>query len=284
MENRDILHAGKFGNMVWEGELPMLTFPSLDETGIVKHGFTSREGGVSEGIFRSLNLGFSRGDREEAVRENLKRVAKALKIKEDSFVFTHQTHTVNVKRVYAEDAGKGFIKERDWSDVDGLITDEPGLMLSAFFADCVPLYFVDPVNRAIGLSHSGWRGTVNRMGRVTTEAMKEAFGTNPADLICAVGPSICGSCYEVGPEVAEEFIVAFGGRAGEILRDDRNGKFHLDLKKANRIILEEAGVEPDHITDSGICTCCYPDILFSHRASKGRRGTLGAFLSLKEVQ
>ena len=274
------MDADVFGNMEIRTELPLLTFPALTASGLVKHGFTTRMGGVSEGIFSTLNLSFSRGDREDAVRENFRRVAQALGVSEDSFVFTDQTHTVNVLRVTGADAGKGFVRERGWSDIDGLITDEPNLTLSAFFADCVPLYFVDPVHRAIGLSHSGWRGTVNRMGRVTIEAMREEFGTDPAELICAVGPCICGSCYEIGPEVAEQFAAGFGSRQEDILKDDRNGKFHLDLKKANRMILEEAGVKPENITDSGVCTCCHPDLLFSHRASKGRRGNLGAFLAL----
>lgn len=270
----------KIGNMMIQTKLPLLTFPSLTETGLVKHCFTTREGGVSEGIFRSLNLSFSRNDREDAVRENFRRVAEALEVDKDSFVFTDQTHTTNVLRVTADDAGKGFTRERGWNDIDGLITNEPGLTLSAFFADCVPLYFVDPVHKAIGLSHSGWRGTANRMGSVTIEAMKREFETDPAELVCAIGPCICGSCYEIGPEVAEQFAEGFGHRKDDILRDDRNGKYHLDLKKANRLILEEAGVRPENISDSGVCTCCYPDLLFSHRASKGRRGNLGAFLAL----
>ena len=281
MNDQFLFEKAMMGNMKVETSLPLLTFPSLSGTGLVRHGFTTRDGGVSEGIFRSLNLSFSRGDREEAVRENFRRTAAALGVTEDSFVFTDQTHTVNVRRVYKEDAGKGFTKPRDWQDVDGLITDEPGLTLGAFFADCVPLYFLDPVHKAIGLSHSGWRGTAGRMGRVTVESMKEAFGSEPADLICAVGPCICGDCYEIGPEVAEQFAAAFGNRQEEILRDDHNGKYHLDLKKANRIVLEEAGVRPENITDSGVCTCCLPELLFSHRASHGRRGNLGAFLALR---
>ena len=281
MNDQFLFEKAMMGNMKVETGLPLLTFPSLSGTGLVRHGFTTRDGGVSEGIFRSLNLSFSRGDREEAVRENFRRTAAALGVAEDSFVFTDQTHTVNVRRVYKEDAGKGFTKPRDWQDVDGLITDEPGLTLGAFFADCVPLYFLDPVHKAIGLSHSGWRGTAGRMGRVTVESMKEAFGSEPADLICAVGPCICGDCYEIGPEVAEQFAAAFGNRQEEILRDDHNGKYHLDLKKANRIVLEEAGVRPENITDSGVCTCCLPELLFSHRASHGRRGNLGAFLALR---
>ncbi len=268
------------GAMAVRGTLPLLTFPSLEAVGLVRHGFTTREGGVSEGIYRSLNLSFSRGDDPEAVHENFRRAAEALGVTPDCFVFTDQTHTANVLRVDASDAGKGIMRPRGYSDVDGLITDAPGIVLSAFFADCVPLYFVDPVHKAIGLSHSGWRGTVQRMGQATADAMAAAFGTRPEDLICGIGPCICQDCYEVSADVAEHFAGEFPGHEAALLRDDHNGKFHLDLKAANRIVLEEVGVPAEQITDSGICTCCEPENLFSHRASKGRRGNLAAFLGL----
>ena len=148
-----------------------------------------------------MNLSFTRGDEEAAVRENYRRLARALGAEVGQFVCSDQTHTVNVRRVTAADAGKGLTRERDYRDVDGLITDEPGLVLSTFYADCVPLYVVDPVHRAIGMSHSGWRGTAARMGAVTLSAMQEAYGTRPEDVVCAVGPSICKDCYEVSADV-----------------------------------------------------------------------------------
>lgn len=265
-----------------EHTVPLLKFHNLEASGIVKHGFTTRAGGVSEGIFSSMNLSFTRGDKEEAVRENYKRLAKTLDVSYEKFVFTDQTHTINVRKVTAEDAGRGLIKERGYTDVDGLITDVPGLVLSTFYADCVPLFFVDKVHHAIGLSHSGWRGTVARMGHVTLEAMHKEYGTNPEDVICAVGPSICQDCYEVSEDVAEEFQREFLGHEDEILIAKENNKYQLDLWKANEIILLEAGVKPEHLAVTNICTCCNPKLLFSHRASHGKRGNLGAFLCLKE--
>lgn len=259
---------------------PMLVYPLLEQTGIVKHCFTTRQGGVSEGIFESLNLSFSRGDKREAVEENFHRVAKALGTEYEKFVFTDQTHTTNVKRVGKEDAGKGLTRERDYTDVDGLITNEPGIVLSTFYADCVPLYFVDSVHRAIGLSHSGWRGTVGRMGQVTLEAMSREFGTKPEEVICAIGPSICQSCYEISEDVAKEFQKEFPNYEKEILIDKGNGKYQLDLWRTNEIILLEAGVKPEHLAVTNICTCCNEKLLFSHRASHGKRGNLGAFLAL----
>ena len=181
----------------------------------------------------------------------------------------------------AEDAGNGLTREREFHDTDGLITDVPGLVLSTFYADCVPLYFVDPVHCAIGLSHSGWRGTVNRMGKATIEAMRREYGSRPEELRCAIGPSICQDCYEVSGDVAVEFERAFAGHGHEILIAKENGKYQLDLWKANEIVLLDAGVLPEHIEITDICTCCNPDLLFSHRASHGKRGNLGAFLCLK---
>lgn len=261
---------------------PMLVYPLLEQTGMVKHCFTTRQGGVSEGIFESLNLSFTRGDNKAAVEENFRRVAKALGTKYEDFVFSDQTHTTNVRRISREDAGKGLTRERGYTDVDGLITNEPGLVLSTFYADCVPLYFVDPVHRAIGLSHSGWRGTVERMGKVTLKAMEAEFDTRPEEVICAIGPSICQSCYEISEDVAAQFKREFCGQEEEILLDKGNGKYQLDLWRANELILLEAGVTPEHLAVTNICTCCNDKLLFSHRASQGKRGNLGAFLSIRE--
>ena len=262
-------------------ELLLLKYPLLEQTGVVEHCFTTRLGGVSEGIFSYMNLSFTRGDEKSAVEENFRRVAGALEIKPEQFVFTDQTHTTNVRKVTRTDAGKGLTKERDYKDVDGLITDEPGLVLSTFFADCVPLYFVDPVHHAIGMSHSGWRGTVGRIGAVTIAAMEKEYGSKPEELICAIGPSICQDCYEVSEDVAEEFAKEFTDREQEILLDKKNGKYQLDLWRANEIVLTEAGVLTEHLAVTNICTCCNQKLLFSHRASKGKRGNLGGFLYLK---
>lgn len=260
--------------------LPLLHYPLLDATDAVIHGFTTRLGGVSQGIFSSLNLSFTRGDEREAVLENYRRLAKALSVREDSFCFSNQTHTTNVKRVGKRDGGTGM-GDKAFTDIDGLITDEPGVTLTTFYADCVPLFFVDKKHPAIGLSHSGWRGTVNRMGKVTIEAMGREFGSKPEDLVCAIGPSICRDCYEVSEDVAEEFIKEFKGQEKEILTDKGRGKYQLDLWRANEIVLREAGVPKEQIAVTNICTCCNPGLLFSHRASKGKRGNLAAVLALK---
>ena len=263
-------------------EVPLLHFPLLEQTGIVEHCFTTRMGGVSEDIFSTMNLSFTRGDSEEAVLENYRRLGEAMGVLPEAFVCTDQTHTTNVLRVGKEDCGNGVTKSRPYTDVDGLVTNEPGVVLSTFFADCVPLYFVDPVHRAIGMSHSGWRGTVGRMGARTLEKMHAEFGTEAKDVIAAVGPSICQECYEVSRDVAEEFQKEFKGHESEILIDKGKDKFLLDLWKCNEIVMLEAGIVKEHLAVTNICTCCNPTLLFSHRASKGRRGNLGAFIFLKK--
>ena len=262
--------------------LPYLSFSSYEALPYIRHMFTTREGGVSKDIYESLNLSFTRGDDETAVLENYRRVAQALETSIDHIVTSDQTHTTNVRPVGKEDLGKGITRPRDYKDVDGMITDQPGVLLATFYADCVPLYFVDPVHKAIGLSHSGWRGTVGRMGQATVEAMEKSFGSQPKDLLCAIGPSICQDCYEVSRDVAEAFIFAFPTHEKEILQAGALGKYQLDLWKANEIVLTEAGVLKEHIDLAGLCTCCNSSILFSHRASKGKRGNLGAFLMLTE--
>ena len=260
-----------------------LTFPALADTGLVKHGFSTRIGGISEGKYATMNFAFTRGDNPGHVQENYRRMAGALDVDVTKMVLSRQTHTVNIKKVTAEDAGSGILRERDYQDIDGLITDIPGITLVTFYADCVPLYLVDPVNQAIGLSHSGWRGTVSRMGRVTIEAMTREYGTRAKDLIVGIGPSICQDCFEVGEEVVEEFRAAFDRSCHDRLfyRKD-NGRYQLDLWFANEVIFKESGVAPERIHITDICTHCNPDRLFSHRVQGNERGNLAAFLSIRE--
>ena len=180
-----------------------------------------------------------------------------------------------------EDAGKGTVRARDYSDVDGLITDRRDLMLVTYFADCVPLYFLDPDRKVIALSHSGWKGTAARMGEVTVKGMKSEFGCEPRDILAAIGPSICKDCYEVDQVVYNGFAGTFSAEELQrIFTPGRPGRYQLDLWLANRLILEQAGVRPDHIETAELCTACHSDVLFSHRATGGKRGLMCAFLAL----
>ena len=259
-----------------------LTDPMFEETGMVKHAFSTRLGGVSKGVCSTMNLSFARGDREEDVRENFRRMADVLEVEEKDFVFSNQTHTTNVRVVTEKDRGKGFTKSLDYDDVDGLVTNVQGICLSTFYADCVPLFFVDPVKKAIGLSHSGWRGTVGKIGKKTVEKMQEEYGSNPKDILAAIGPSICQDCYEVSKDVIEEFKNAFAEKYwADLFYEKENGKYQLNLWKANEYIFLEAGIEKEHIAVTNICTCCNSEFLFSHRASHGKRGNLAAFLTIQ---
>ena len=263
--------------------VPYLEFSLLRDSGIVNHGFSTRLGGVSEGCFSSMNLSFDRGDRPEAVQENFRRIGKAIGVECGDMVLSQQTHTTNVRLVTEEDRGKGIVRERDYTDVDGLITDVPGICLVTTYADCVPLYFADPVKKAIGLSHSGWRGTVGRIGQKTIEKMQQYFGSDPSDILAAIGPSVCMDCYEVSEDVILRFREAFDKRVwGDLFYEKSGGKYQLNLWKANEIIFREAGILPEHMAVTNLCTHCNSSILYSHRAQGERRGNLCAFLALKK--
>ena len=267
-----------------KNHVPYIQFKNLSATGIVKHGFSTRKGGVSTGIFSSMNLNFKRGDDPDAVMENYRRMAAALNMRVEDMVLSDQTHTTNVRVITEEDRGKGILKPQDYSDVDGMITNVPGIVLVTSYADCVPLYFVDPVRKAIGLSHSGWKGTVGHIGQKTVWKMHEVYGSEPKDIVAAIGPSICQSCYEVSDDVAEAFRANFtADEAADILLDKGNGKYQLDLWKANWYVLTDAGILPEHLSVTDLCTACHPDLLWSHRKTNGQRGGLSAFLSLVDT-
>ena len=257
-----------------------LTFPAFTNSGLVRHLFSTRTGGYSEGIFASMNLGLNRGDAQENVIKNFNKIADILNCSIEEFVFSDQTHLDQVRVITKEDAGKGITRKKDFFDTDGMITNEPGIILATFYADCVPLYFLDPVNKAIGLTHSGWRGTVKQIGKKTVEAMKKNFGTDPANLIAGIGPSICENCYEVGAEVALEFKKIFPNDYHEVVKTNESGNFQLNLWEANRKILLLSGILERNISVTDLCTCCHSDYMFSHRATNGKRGNLGAFLGL----
>lgn len=263
-------------------DVVFLTFDKLEKTNLVKHGFSTRLGGVSKGIFGTMNLSYNRGDDKAAVDENYRRIAKALDTSVENMVFSHQTHTTNVRVVTGADKGKGIVKELDYENIDALVTNEKGIMLVTFYADCVPVFLVDTENEAIGLCHSGWRGTVGKITQNAIKIMGEQYGTKPGNIVAAIGPSICVDCYEVSYDVILQFKNCFDNKHySELFYEKQNGKYQLNLWKANERILLEAGVAPDNIQTTDICTCCNSDKLFSHRASEGRRGNLAAFLELK---
>ena len=272
-----------------------LTYPALDDCPEIIHGFSTRKGGVSTGCLGEMNLSFSRGDDPENVKENyvgactflgtastMQCMAEALGIRPEQIICSDQTHTKNVRIADSSHCGEGVTRPKTWTDVDGLVTNEHGVALCTSFADCVPLYFYDPVHHAIGLSHSGWRGTVGQIGAVTLETMHREYNTDPADVLAAIGPSICQDCYEVSEDVILELQKVYPQEEwNSLYYAKENGKYQLNLWEACRFTLLHAGILPEHLSMPNLCTCCNPDFLHSHRASHGRRGNLNAFLMLK---
>lgn len=270
--------------VISENDIPLLRFPVYEKLSFIEHAFSTREGGVSSGIYSSMNLTFNLEDSEENVKENFHRISDALHIPMEQMVYSRQTHTTNVLRVETYHKGMGIVRERDYDNIDGLITNVPGICLVTSYADCVPLFFADPVSGCIGLSHSGWRGTVGNIAQNTVTKLKEEYNSNPMDIIACIGPSICVHCYEVSADVAEQFAQKYTKKEQErIIRpSDKPEKYQLNLQMANYYNMLHAGITPKNIYISDICTCCNPSLLFSHRATKGRRGILCGFLYIKE--
>ena len=243
------------------------------------HGFSTRPGGVSPAPWDSLNLGPSRGDDPENVRENYRRFCAVLGTAPEQAVLSQQTHTTNLRRVTAEDAGKGLIRPRDYRDVDALMTDVPGLALTVFSADCGVILLHDPVHAAIAAVHAGWRGCAGGILAKTVRAMTESCGTDPADLLAAIGPCIGPCCFETDADVPDAMRAALGSEAGQAIRP-AGAKFYVDLKRLNAIWLRRAGVTCIDI--SADCTACQPQRFWSHRRVGNARGSLAAIIRLRE--
>ena len=236
-------------------------------------------GGVSNSIYGPMNLSFNRGDSRENVLENYKILCGAVGIDINKLVLTHQTHTANVRAVTEEDCGTGIFKE-PFSDVDGLITDRPGVALVTQYADCTPLVFCDPVRHVAATSHAGWRGTVQEIGAATVKKMIDEFGCRAENIIAGIGPCIGKCCYEVDDPVINGFKKLGYINIPDIAEEKSGGKYMLDLVTANKLILIHAGIDPNNIDASDICTCCNSRELHSHRASPLKRGNLAAIIAL----
>lgn len=248
-------------------------FEALAGQAGLRHAISTRLGGVSPEPFASLNLTTARGDAPERVAENHRRLCVAVGVDPAALVSPQQVHAARVVRVGREDRG------RIVPACDGLVTDEPGVALLLRFADCVPLIVYDPVRRAVGLAHAGWRGTVVGVAAALVEAMRQEFGCQPDDMIAGIGPAIGPCCYQVGPEVIRAVVSAFGSPDG-LLLPGPDGTRHFDLWKANERLLREAGVRQIEI--AGLCTSCHVDEFYSHRAERGRTGHHGALACLVE--
>lgn len=258
-----------------------LTFPKLEKAGGNIHGFSTRLGGVSDGIFSTMSFSTSLGDKRESVLENYKMFCSALGGDYKSVVLSDQTHTANVRVVTKKDIGKGLFYERDYTDVDGLVTNEKGIILVTQYADCTPLAFFDPVKKVVAASHAGWRGTVNLIAKNTVDIMVSKFGCDPKDILCGIGPNISICCYEVDDPVIDQVKKLDFLDFDSCYSIKGDGKYMLNLKEVNRQILINSGIDPKNIDLADLCTCCNADIFHSHRATKGKRGTLALMIGLK---
>lgn len=243
------------------------------------HGFSTRLGGVSEGPYASLDLGLGKGDDPDKVRENFRRFCTAVGADVNRVVCTQQVHLDAVRVATSADAGKGLWRERDY-EVDGLITNEVGLPLVIFTADCTPILLHDPVKRVVGACHAGWRGTALGIAARTVEKMQEVYGCAAKDIRCAIGPCISRCCFETRSDVPEAMLANLGQGAQPFIDAHENGSYHVDLKGINRLWLERSGVAKDHIEVSDDCTACDLYTYYSHRRTGLPRGTLAHIVQL----
>ena len=263
-----------------KGDLRLFKFKNLTEfNDEIDHCFTTRLGGVSQGECYSLNMGFNRNDLRENVLENYRLVCDTMGLNIEDLVLSRQVHDNKIYKVSIKDKGKGIVKENDLLGYDGLMTNEKGIALVTFYADCVPLFFFDPENKAIALSHSGWRSTKKQIAAETIKAMRSEFGSDRSKLICAIGPSIRQCCFEVGDEVVQEFTEEIPWSHNFCERRE-NDKWHIDLQGIIKKTLLNEGILEHNISDANLCTKCNKDIFFSHRGDKGKTGSMTAIMQL----
>ena len=254
------------------------TLPALSAVPYVSHGFSDRTGGVSTGCFQSMNLSLTRKDDPDRGLENYRLVAAAMGFSFDSMASDHYAHGTAVRRVDGRDRGKGFTKPL-LPSCDGLVTNDPGVTLITGHADCMAFFCVDPVRRAVGLAHAGWRGALGRIGGVLIETMQSEFGSDPAELLLGVGPSICPACFEVDPDVGDLFRDAFPDLP--CILPGKPGKEHVDLWMVALAQFLEAGALPEHVSLADVCTV-ETENQSSHRRDKGKTGGMAAFLRLTD--
>ena len=267
------------------GILPMVESPLFQREIGLQHGFSTRKGGVSKEHLASLNLSFSVEDAKENVLENFRRIGERFGKTPEDFVLSKQSHETKVLKVGTKDRGKGITKDRDYEGIDALITDEEGIILSCFSADCVPILFYDPIRKAVGACHSGWRGTKGKILQNVVEEMRKHFSSNPAEILIAIGPSICKEQYVVSEDLALSFLEDYpdlGEDTASPIQRISKDKFQLDLWDLNRRIALNCGIKEEHISISGYCTMENPELFFSHRYSQGKRGLQGAFICLQD--
>ena len=253
--------------------------PGMDAAGGIAHGFSTRLGGVSEGMWASLNLGVSRGDDPDHVRENYRRFFAAIGADGSRLAMTSQVHGGVVRIVTTADLHADPYDKVGY-EADGLMTDLPGVALVVYSADCIPILFYDPVRRVIAAVHAGWRGTAAGIATTAVERMRDVYGCAPADILAAIGPGIGPDCFETHEDVPNAMTAALSTAVLHHIKIKENGKFAVDLKNINAMRLEHAGLDPAHIAVSSLCSSCHPEMFWSHRKLGTNRGSMAAAIQL----
>lgn len=253
-----------------------LLYAFAPRLGRVKHGFSMRLGGVSSGRYESLNLGLHVGDDPARVKINRQRWAGVFGIKADQVVAGHQVHGTKVAVVGREHWGRGAdSQDTAIPDCDALVSVEPGTALMSFYADCIPIFFYDPVTKGVGIAHAGWKGTLAGIAQKTVKALQTSFGVDPKTLVAAIGPSIGPCCFEVSPDLAGRFSDVFGD---DVVKHNWKYRPTVDLWKANETSLLSAGLCRTNIVRADLCTACHPQLLYSYRYERGPTGRMAAFI------
>lgn len=267
-----------------------LTFPQLDRYPELTHLFTTRHGGVSTGEKASWNFGKGPDESWDNILENYGILAEVVECDRSRMVRTDQTHTANVLAVTEEHLGMGILREREYTDIDGLVTNLKGVTLITSHGDCNALFFYDPVNQVIGQAHSGWKGTLKEIGGEVIRVMKKEYGCVPEHILVGIGPALCQGCFEVDEDVAQLFYEKNAGwRKLAQTRDigvcsetgETRRKHYINLKGVVKETLLGAGILPENIFDMGLCSKCRPDLFYSYRGQKGRNGNMVAAMKLK---
>lgn len=260
-------------------DVTYLAADGMEAAGGIAHGFSTRAGGVSQGMWASLNLGVSRGDDPDHVRENYRRFLSAIGAREGKIAMTNQVHGGVVRTITSAD-WKDDPYEKVGYEADGLMTAIPGVTLVIFSADCIPILFYDPVRKVIAAAHAGWRGTAEGVAANAVARMKDVYGCRGEDILAAIGPGICPNCFETHEDVPNAMMSAMATAALSYLEIKENGKFAVDLKGLNAKRLELAGLDPANIAICGECTACRTDRFWSHRKMGTSRGSMAAAIQL----
>lgn len=255
-----------------------LTLPHWAEQG-VSIAFSSRLGGVSQSPYNTLNFGLHVGDRRDDVIENRRRYLEMFSFTPEDMICCEQVHGNSVVIVGEEEKGRGALDYyTSLSGYDAMVCRTPGIMLSTFYADCIPVYLFDPRQRVVAIAHSGWKGTMGRIATQTLRVMQREFSCSPDNTEVFIGPGIGGCCFQIGEDLVKQVKEEFTGLNG-ILNYELN-ECTWDLQLTNRLILQEDGVRPENIIDCGLCTACNPEVFFSYRREQGKTGRMAAVIGL----